>query len=137
MKVSANVNQTVCDQLLSLFLNKGANETVQCVSGDGEKTPNEVLYIIGLLLAPIFACLTVAMFLLMVFVASQVSESCSKLVSRFQATKKATEPRPKYGVKPIWTGDIVDESIERNGEITSNILADMPKKPPRYKTSGN
>ena len=121
MKLTEGVNQTLCSQFISIFQNDDHNETLDCSSMDDKKAPNEVLYIIGLLLAPIFACLTIAMFLLMVFVASQISEYFSKLLMCFGEKVK---PKSKK-----------ENERKRSIVLVKDIEQEPPCKPPRFSNS--
>ena len=117
MKLTEGVNQTLCSQFITIFQNDGHNETLDC-SIDDKKAPNEVLYIIGLLLAPIFACLTIAMFLLMVFVASQISEYFSKLLICFGDKVKPKNEK--------------EDERKRSIVLVKDIEEEPPRKPPRF-----
>ena len=121
MKLTEGVNQTLCSQFISIFQNDRHNETLDCSSMDDKKAPNEVLYIIELLLAPIFACLTIAMFLLMVFVASQISEYFSKLLTCFGEKVK---PKNKK-----------ENERKRSIVLVKDIEQEPPRKPPRFSNS--
>ena len=121
MKLTEGVNQTLCNQFIAIFQNDGHNETFDCSSVDDKKAPNEVLYIIGLLLAPIFACLTIAMFLLMVFVASQISEYFSKLLICFGEKVK---PKNKK-----------ENERKRSIVLVKDIEQEPPRKPPCFSNS--
>ena len=121
MKLAKSVNQTLCNQFIAIFQNDGHNETLDCSSMDDKKAPNEVLYIIGLLLAPIFACLTIAMFLLMVFVASQISEYFSKLLMCFGEKMKPKNEK--------------ENERKRSIVLVRDIEQEPPRKPPRFANS--
>lgn len=115
------VNHTLCSQIMSIFQNDGLDRSLNCSSIDDDKAPNEVLYIIGLLLAPIFACLTVATFLLMVFIGAHVSEYVSKLLIRFGQI-----------VKP---GKQKEMERKRSIVLVRDTEENLPNKPPRFANS--
>ena len=135
----AKGNKTICDQILTVFLQKSVNETVRCTSLENGKAPNEVLYIIGLLLAPIFACLTVAMFLVMVYVASRVSGTFSKLVAKYHdKTKSNPISQNRKGSIIICENrcDPTTQSMGQKGMRTlQQVTGQPPCKPPRNQSS--
>ena len=120
MIASHNANRTVCNQIVSLF-QENSNDTNICSMGDTQTT-NEVFYIIGLLLAPIFACLTIAMFLFVCYTASQASEYFSRLIIHFKKDKT----KPKASQKNEGKRSIV---------LNESIIEESPRKPPRYKNT--
>ena len=121
MKLTVGANHTMCSQVMAIFQNDGLEESLNCSSLNDDKAPNEVLYIIGLLLAPIFACLTIAMFLLMVFIGAHVSEYVSKLLIRFGQMVKPEEQKTMERKRSIVL-------VRDTGE-------ELPNKPPRFANS--
>ena len=147
-RMSVSANQTICDQILTMFLSiVSENETAQCISPDNGRTPPEILFIIGLLLAPISACLTVAMFVFMVSLAATVSDSFAAMIThcRYRKTKRNSFcPEPVD--EPIYPdlGDegmvypfahpkstVTDKGTVDRSVSTENIVRETPKKPPR------
>ena len=120
MGLLSSANRTVCSQIVSIFENN-SNETSVCSSLGDAKSSNEVLYIIGLLLAPIFACLTIAMFLFIVYVASQVSDYFSKVINHFQGKQSVSK-------------DVKVSDRKQSIVLVKDIVEEPPKKPPRYTT---
>ena len=118
MGLLSSANRTVCSQIVSIFANN-PNGTSICPSVGDTKTSSEVLYIIGLLLAPIFACLTIAMFLFVVYVASQVSDYFSKVIIRFQGKRRLSR-------------DAKENDRKRSIVLVRDIVEEPPKKPPRH-----
>lgn len=121
MGLLSSANQTVCNQIVSLFQDS-SNTTNVCTSLGDTQTTNEVFYIIGLLLAPIFACLTIAMFLFVFYTASRTSEYFSRMIYRFKEHKaKAKGSKVNDKKQSI----VIDESL----------VEQAPRKPPRYKNT--
>ena len=118
MGLLSSANQTVCNQIVSIF-ESNSNETSVCSSLGDAKSSNEVLYIIGLLLAPIFACLTIAMFLFVVYVASQISDYFSKVIIRFQGKQSVSK-------------DVKVNDRKRSIVLVEDIKEEPPRKPPRF-----
>ena len=132
----------------ALFLVQAKNES-ELLTKEGVRV-NEITNIFWLLLAPIFTCLAISLLVIVLYRVSRSSRAITLLLQQIRDSRRSsaarlnepsrsetTRHKTKYGVKPIWTGDIVDESIESTGQITPNIRTEMPKKPQRYKTSGN
>ena len=158
-RMSVSANHTICDQILTMFLSiVSANETAQCISPDDGRTPPEILFIIGLLLAPISACLTVAMFVFMVSLATTVSDTFATLIThcRYRKTKRNSFCPELVDERTLYT-DLMGERMvhpyaqplkspksvmtnigteDRSGS-TENIVRETPEKPPRYKTNSN
>ena len=121
MGLLSSANRTVCNQIVSIF-ESNSNETSVCSSLGDAKSSNEVLYIIGLLLAPIFACLTIAMFLFVVYVASQISDYFSKVIIRFQGKQSVSK-------------DVKVNDRKRSIVLVEDIEEEPPRKPPRFANS--
>ena len=117
MGLLSRANQTACSQIVSIFQDRSNSSNV-CASLDDTETSNEVFYIIGLLLAPIFACLTIAMFLFVFYIASESSEYFSKMIYSFRENKTKAK------------GSKVN--IKKQSIVTDE---EAPRKPPRFKNT--
>ena len=121
MKLTVGANHTLCSHIMSIIQNDDLDKSLNCSSIDDNKAPNGVLYIIGLLLAPIFACLTIATFLLMVYIGAQVSEYFSKLLICFGQKVKPDKRKTMEQKRSIIL-------VRDTGE-------EPPSKPPRFAKS--
>ena len=98
----------MCDRVKSMMKN-GVNETIKCIIENADHDDNDMGTIVSMLIAPVlvilFACLTVSLLLMLLFITGRALVFFSKTFSK-----------------------CTDEDVI----IPGPLEADIPIKPPRY-----
>ena len=111
-----NGDIVMCDRVKSMMQN-AVNETIKCIIENDDHDDNDMGTIVSMLIAPVlvilFACLTVSLLLMLLFITGRALVFFSKTYS------KCTDD------------GFVPDLIEESGTIVP-LEATIPSKPPRY-----